>query len=117
MKKKLIKFCEWTTVILAVIGILTLMNVAHEMTHFYEIVKQNDTVISVCFLKLPLDDGTNESFFKRGVGGVIHKDENIESPEWKAVTIGSVVAIILLIIMIYGFWLGQEEENENTKMY
>jgi glycosylphosphatidylinositol transamidase (GPIT) subunit GPI8 len=108
MNKKIIWICEWLTVILALIGILTLNNVSHELTHFSDAVKQNITVESVCFLQLPLNiNKTNNETWLKGSMGFVTTDKDYNSPEWKATSIGISVAIILTIIIIIGFWIGE----------
>ena len=106
-------FCEWATVVLALIGIITLGNVMHEMVHYSDVVKQNATVISVCFLKLPLDyNKTNNETWLSGSAGEVQASGDVKSPEWKALTIGFVFMLILLVIAIIGFWIG-ESDNGN----
>ena len=115
MNKKLIKFCEVTCVVLAVIGILTIMNGVHELTHYYDVINQNGSVESVCFVKLPLNyNDENITWYKRAGGEVIISagSPEINSPKWKPVLISYIISIILVVIMLYGFWLGVENKVE-----
>ena len=105
MNKKIVWICEWLTVLLALIGIITLGNVAHELYHYHDALVQNATVTSVCFLELPMSEN-NQSWLNSSAGHVETK-EQINSPEWKAYTIGFAFMLILAIIMFIGFWIGE----------
>ena len=113
MKKIIVTICEWATVILAIIGIITLGNVAHELVHYHDVISQNGTVISVCFLKLPLEHEVNKTWLSGSVGEVRAKGD-IKSSELKAFSIGVVFMIILAVIMFIGFW---GEYNQLNVLY
>ena len=65
--------------------------------------------------RLPLNyNDENITWYKRAGGEVIISADSpeINSPEWKPVLISYIISIILVVIMLYGFWLGQDKVEE-----
>ena len=105
MNKIIIKICQVIIVIILLFGILVLGLIGHELTHFYDVIKQNETVTSVCFLRLPINETTHNLTSGR-IAEVMHTGI-VDSPEKNAWITASIVAIILLIISAIGLW-GEE---------